>query len=44
MAQFYKCFIKIFASVVAPITKLLGKAEVFEWITKCQIVWEDIKN
>jgi hypothetical protein len=29
---------------MAPITKLLKKAKVFEWIAKCQIAWEDIKN
>jgi hypothetical protein len=26
------------------ITKLLKKAEVFEWTFECQIAWEDIKN
>jgi hypothetical protein len=40
----YKCFIKIFAYVMALITKLLKKVEVFKWITKCQTIWEDIKN
>ncbi len=35
MAQFLKCFIKNFAFVMAPITKLLKKAEVFEWTPKC---------
>jgi hypothetical protein len=44
MAQFYRCFIINFASIMAPITKLLKKAEVFEWIVECQIAWEDIKN
>jgi hypothetical protein len=29
---------------MALITKLLIKAEVFEWIAKCQIAWEDFKN
>jgi hypothetical protein len=29
---------------MAPITKLLKKTKVFEWIAKCQIAWEDIKN
>jgi hypothetical protein len=29
MARFYKCFIKIFASIMAPITKLLRESEVF---------------
>jgi hypothetical protein len=44
MAQFYMCFIKNFASIMSPITKLLKKSEVFESITKCQNVWEEIKN
>jgi hypothetical protein len=44
MAQFYKCFIKKFTSIMSPITKLFKKFEVFEWITKCQIAWEEIKN
>jgi hypothetical protein len=29
---------------MAPITKLLTKSEVFEWITKCQTTWKNIKN
>jgi hypothetical protein len=45
MAQFYKCFIRNFASSMAPITKLLiRKIEIFEWIAECQITWENIKN
>ncbi len=31
MAQFYRCFIKNFASTLALITKLLKKVEMFEW-------------
>jgi hypothetical protein len=44
MAQIYRCFIKQFAFVMAPITKLLIKTKVFEWIVECQTSWEDIKN
>jgi uncharacterized protein (UPF0332 family) len=44
MAQFYRCFIKMFASVMSPITKLFKKFKVFEWIKKCKNVWEEIKN
>jgi hypothetical protein len=44
MAQFYRCFIKNFAYVMGLITKLLRKAKMFKWTTKCQIAWEDIKN
>jgi hypothetical protein len=29
---------------MALITKLLKKAEMFEWTIKCQITWENIKN
>ncbi len=44
MAQFYRCFIKNFAYVMGLITKLLRKAKMFKWTTKCKIAWEDIKN
>jgi hypothetical protein len=44
MAQFYRCFIRNFTYVMAPITKLLKKIEVFKWTTKCQTAWEDIMN
>jgi hypothetical protein len=29
---------------MAPITKLLRKTKVFEWIDECQTAWENIKN
>jgi hypothetical protein len=44
MAQFYKCFIKNFASTMSPITKLFKNSEVFEWTKECKNSWEDIKN
>jgi hypothetical protein len=44
MAQFYRCSIRNFASIMAPITKLFRKVEVFEWTVECQIAWENIKN
>jgi hypothetical protein len=44
MANFYKCFIGNFDSVMAPITKLLRKAEVFELTFECQTAWDNIKN
>jgi len=40
MAYFYKCF----RYFMALITKLLKKVEVFEWTSKYQTTWEDIKN
>jgi len=44
MAQFYRCFIKKFVSIMSPITKLLKNSKVFKWSEKCQNAWEDIKN
>jgi hypothetical protein len=44
MAQFYICFIKNFASIIAPITKLFIKNEMFKWTAECQIALEDIKK
>jgi hypothetical protein len=34
MAQFYRCFIKKIVLIMSPITKLVKKFEVFEWIEK----------
>ncbi len=36
MAQYYKCFIKDFAFIMAPITKLLRKTKVFKGMATCQ--------
>jgi hypothetical protein len=44
MAHFYRCFIKFFASIMPPITKLFRIVEMFEWTIKCQTAWEDIMN
>jgi hypothetical protein len=44
MAQFCRCFIKIFASIMSPIINLVKKFEVFEWTKNCKNVSEDIKN
>ncbi len=44
MAQFYKCFIKNFAFIMAPITKLMRKIKPFIQTTKCQETWDQIKE
>jgi hypothetical protein len=46
MSQFtlHLPFIKFFASIMAPITKLLKKTKVFQWTNECQTIWEYIKN
>jgi hypothetical protein len=36
MVQFYKCFIKNFAFITAPITKLMRKTKPFIWTIECQ--------
>jgi hypothetical protein len=33
--QFYRCFNKKIASIMAPIIKLLRKTKVFEWTIEC---------
>ncbi len=44
MAQFYRCFIKNFSFIMAPITRFLCKMEVFEWTIECQEVWDTINQ
>jgi hypothetical protein len=43
MAQFYRCFIKKFAAIMAPITKLTKRTKTFLWTKECQKAWELIK-
>ncbi len=43
MAQFCRCFIKNFTSIMSPITKLLKKSKVCEWTKECQNAWEETK-
>ncbi len=44
MVQFYKCFIKNFASILAPITKLARRTIIFLWTKECKKAWEIIKQ
>jgi hypothetical protein len=44
MAQFYRCFIKKVADIMAPITKLTRKKKTFLWTKECQKAWELIKH
>jgi len=36
MALFYRCFIKKFAAIITPITKLTRKTKTFPWTKECQ--------
>ncbi len=43
MAQFYRCFIKKIATIMALITKPTKKIESFLWTKECQNAWKLIK-
>ncbi len=44
MAQFYRCFIKKIAFIMALITKLTKKTKPFIWTIECQEAWDQIKQ
>jgi hypothetical protein len=44
MAQFYKCFIKKIAIIMALIIKLTKNIEIFLWTKECQKASELIKQ
>ncbi len=44
MVQVYRCFIKNFAFIMAPITKLMRKTEPFILTIECQKAWDKIKQ
>jgi hypothetical protein len=44
LAQFYRCFVNFFASIMALIIKLMHKSKGFIWIRECQDAWETIKQ
>ncbi len=44
MTEFYRCFIKNFVTIMAPITKLTKKTKTFLWTEECQKAWELIKH
>ncbi len=44
LAQFYRCFVKNLAFIMASITKLMQKLKEFIWTQECQEAWETIKH
>ena len=44
LAQFNRCFIKNYAGIMEPITRLTRKGEAFDWTTKCKNAYQYIKT
>ena len=44
LAQFNRCFIKDYAGIMEPITRLTRKGEVFDWTTECEHAYQYIKT
>ena len=44
LAQFNRCFIKDYAGIMEPITRLIRKGEVFDWTTECEKAYQYIKT
>jgi len=44
LAQFNRCFIRNYAGIMEPITKLLRKSEEFVWTERCESAWQQIKQ
>ena len=44
MEGYYRRFIKDFAKISAPLTKLTRKTEKFEWMTKCEESFQELKK
>ena len=44
LAQFNQCFIKDYAGIMEPITRLTRKGEVFDWTIECENAYQYIKT
>ena len=44
LAQFNRCFIKDYAGIMEPITRLTRKEEALDWTTECENAYQYIKN
>ena len=44
LAQFNRCFIKDYAGIMEPITRLTRKREAFDWTTECENAYQYIKT
>ncbi|CAC5388205.1 unnamed protein product [Mytilus coruscus] len=44
MANYYRKFVKDYAHIAAPLTKLLKKDQRFRWTPECEIAFENLKH
>ena len=44
MAQFYRRYIKSFATIALPLNKLIRKDTKFVWTEECQVAFETLKR
>ena len=44
LANYYKQFIKGYSKMVAPVTDLLKKDKKWEWSSKCQAAFDELKS
>jgi hypothetical protein len=43
LAQFNHCYIKDYARIIEPITRLMRKTQEFDWTNTCEATWTEIK-
>jgi hypothetical protein len=44
LVGYYRRFIEGFSKITKPMTKLLGKDKKFEWSTKCEASFQELKK
>ena len=44
LGGYYRRFVKVLSKIVSPLTNLLKKVVKFEWTTKCEEAFRELKN
>jgi len=44
MAGYYRRFVKDFSNIASPLTQLLRKGHKFDWTSKCEASFQELKN
>ena len=44
MAGYYRRFVKDFSKIASPLTQLLRKNHKFDWTSKCEASFQELKN